>query len=84
MKDYITRAPRIINGNLVIVGFIKKSEEKRAEDAFIHFCGELMRNKQISIARENTNTKMGIPLEVKEVPKTRFSQKSPTYEVYVG
>lgn len=88
MKDYITRAPRIIKETWVI-GFIEKNNEKQADEAFVHFCSNLMQGKPINLACRITKIEKEIPLTVKCTtvkagPKKTSSQEKPTFEVYVG
>lgn len=88
MKDYIARAPRIIMGNLVI-GFIERNNEEKANEAFGDFCSELMCGKQIYLAckitKKRTKTALTVKAPtVKEGPKSYYPQEKPAFEVYVG
>ena len=83
MKDYIIRAPRTIQGN-VINGFIKRDNEEKANEAFAMFCQELVHGRKMQLACKRTKKKMKISLTVSECPAKSFSQEKSTYEVHVG
>lgn len=83
MKDYIIRAPRAIQGN-VINGFIKRDNEEKANEAFEMFCQELVHGRKIELACKRTKKKMKISLTVSRCSPKRFSQEKTTYEVHVG
>lgn len=82
-KDYLTIAPRIIQGKW-LNGFIKRTEREKAKKAFGFFCEELKRGIKVELAKERTKEKFKISVIVKKCKSKTDSQEKPTYEIHVG
>lgn len=83
MKDYITRAPRAIQGKWVNAN-IKRNVDEEASKAFDFFCSELQRGIELECARKKTEIRFNISLTVEECKPNPFSRQKPAYEVRVG
>lgn len=85
MKDYITRAPRILPHSEVR-GYINRNGGEKAEKAF-EFFSEMVKKESGSNAKADTEEEFGVKLRVDIFPEIPFREKWPkhiVYKVYVG